>query len=134
MKILLENCAATIISCLSAEQGGADRIELCAALPEGGTTPSHGLVKQALRSVRIPIFPIIRPRAGDFLYTEEELAVMEEDIRDFVEMGVPGIVTGVLSADGTLDRTASLRLIEAARGVPVTLHRAFDRVKHPEVS
>lgn len=133
MKILLENCAASVASCLYAEEGGAGRIELCAALPEGGTTPSHGLVKVALQSVKIPIFPIIRPRAGDFLYSADELDTMETDIRDFVSLGVQGIVTGVLRADGSLDRKACERLIGAAQGLPVTLHRAFDRVKHPEI-
>lgn len=124
----LEICAASVASCIAAEEGGAGRIELCAALTEGGTTPSFGMVAQVLERVSIPVFPIIRPRGGDFLYTPDEVEVMEADIRMLVDLGVPGVVIGALTPQGALDTATMQRLIEAAQGREVTLHRAFDMV------
>ncbi|MDO4770393.1 copper homeostasis protein CutC [Porphyromonas sp.] len=128
-KISLEICANSVASCIEAERGGATRVELCAGIPEGGTTPSIGMLVCALESVSIPVFPIIRPRGGDFLYTEEEVRIMECDIRMFVDLGVKGIVIGALTPEGRLDKTVCRRLIDAAQGVEVTLHRAFDMVR-----
>lgn len=125
-KSCLEICANSIASCIEAEHGGASRVELCAGIPEGGTTPSIGMVACALESVSVPIFPIIRPRGGDFLYSKEEIDTMECDIRMLVDLGVPGIVIGALTPEGRLDKTVCARLIEAAQGRQVTLHRAFD--------
>ncbi|MDO5035522.1 MAG: copper homeostasis protein CutC [Porphyromonas sp.] len=129
-KVIFENCAGSVASCIAAERGGAGRIELCAALTEGGTTPSYGTVKIAKQMVAIPIFPIIRPRSGDFLYREVELLTMEEEIRSLVDLGADGFATGVLNEEGELDMEANRRLIEAAQGRPVTLHRAIDRTKY----
>lgn len=124
--ILLENCANSVQSCMAAERGGANRIELCAGLPEGGTTPSFGTVKVALQEVNIPIFPIIRPRSGDFIYTDIEVRQMLSDIYAFRELGVSGFVFGALTPSGDLDVEVSRTLLRATEGLPVTLHRAFD--------
>ena len=126
-KLIIENCAGDVPSCLQAERGGASRIELCAALSEGGTTPSYGTVATALRHCHLPIIPIIRPRSGDFLYTETEIDVMLEDIRVLRQLGVAGFSLGALTPDGDLDEELCRRLIREAEGLPVTLHRAFDR-------
>ncbi|SJZ48419.1 copper homeostasis protein CutC [Porphyromonas cangingivalis] len=128
-KFTLEICANSIASCIEAERGGASRVELCAGIPEGGTTPSIGMVTCALERVSIPVFPIIRPRGGDFLYTKEEIDTMECDIRMFVDLGVPGVVIGALTAEGRIDKEVCARLIEAAQGRQVTLHRAFDMAR-----
>lgn len=125
----LEICANSLASCLEAERGGAARIELCAGIPEGGTTPSIGTVVAALELLSIPIYPIIRPRGGDFLYSKEEIDIMECDIRMLIDLGVPGIVIGALTPQGTLDKEVCKRLIEAAQGRDVTLHRAFDMTR-----
>ena len=133
-KLIIENCAGDVPSCLEAERGGASRIELCAALSEGGTTPSYGTVTTALRCCRLPIIPIIRPRSGDFLYTETEIDVMLEDIRVLRRLGVAGFSLGALTPDGDLDEELCRRLIREAEGLPVTLHRAFDRAASLEAS
>lgn len=133
-KLIIENCAGDVPSCLEAERGGASRIELCAALSEGGTTPSYGTVATALRCCRLPIIPIIRPRSGDFLYTETEIDVMLEDIRLFRRLGVAGFSLGALTPDGDLDEELCCRLIQEAEGLPVTLHRAFDRAASLETT
>ena len=133
-KLIIENCAGDVPSCLEAERGGASRIELCAALSEGGTTPSYGTVTTALRCCRLPIIPIIRPRSGDFLYTETEIDVMLEDIRVLRQLGVAGFSLGALTPDGDLDEELCRRLIREAEGLPVTLHRAFDRTASLESS
>lgn len=125
--ITIEVCINSVASAIAAEAGGAHRVELCAALPEGGTTPSFGTVKKALKLVQIPIFPIIRPRSGDFIYNEVELDLMIEDIKAFCELGAHGFSFGVLDTNGRLDKDANARLIETCQGKPTTLHRAFDR-------
>ena len=131
-KCLFEVCANGVESCLAAQEGGADRVELCAGIPEGGTTPSYGEIKVARRlltSTRLHV--IIRPRGGDFLYTPLEVERMEEDIRMCKQLGVDGVVIGCLNADGLLDMDANRRLVEAAEGMSVTFHRAFDRCNNP---
>lgn len=133
-ELIIENCAGDVPSCLEAEQGGASRIELCASLSEGGTTPSYGTVATALRHCHLPIIPIIRPRSGDFLYTETEIDVMLEDIRVLRRLGVAGFSLGALTPDGDLDEELCRRLIREAEGLPVTLHRAFDRTASLEAS
>ena len=133
-ELIIENCAGDVPSCLEAERGGASRIELCAALSEGGTTPSYGTVATALRHCHLPIIPIIRPRSGDFLYTETEIDVMLEDIRVLRRLGVAGFSLGALTPDGDLDEELCRRLIREAEGLPVTLHRAFDRAASLEAS
>lgn len=126
---MIEVCAGSVASCIAAERGGADRIELCSALHEGGTTPSYGMVRKAVQAVALPIFPIIRPRGGDFVYSDTEVEVMVEDIKALRAAGAHGFSLGALTADGRLDREINTRLIAACGGLPVTLHRAFDRTQ-----
>lgn len=126
---ILENCAGDVPSCIEAERGGATRIELCAALSEGGTTPSYGTVVAAQRHCHLPIIPIIRPRAGDFLYSDEEVDGMIADMRILRSLGVAGFSLGALAPDGQLDSDLCRRLLREADGLPVTLHRAFDRTR-----
>lgn len=129
---LIEGCVDSYASCLAAYRGGADRLELCANLAIGGTTPSPSLFQQARRDCPIPINVLIRPRFGDFLYTAEELEEMRGEIRRFGSMGANGVVIGVLTPEGDLDREAMGRLIDCAGGMDVTLHRAFDMTRDPE--
>ncbi|HVH68341.1 MAG TPA: copper homeostasis protein CutC [Gemmatimonadales bacterium] len=124
--VLVEACVDSIKSALAAAAGGAQRLELCANLVEGGTTPSAGMLAECRRRLRIPIFVLVRPRGGDFLYSAPELAVMLEDIRSVKEAGAAGVVTGVLRSNGTIDAHSTSELIAAARPLQVTFHRAFD--------
>lgn len=124
--VLVEVCANSVESCIAAEKGGAKRVELCAALSEGGTTPSYGMVKKARESINIALHVIIRPRGGDFLYTSDEIEEMLEDIKQLKPLGVNGFVFGALRRDGSVDIEACKRLIEASKGVTTTFHRAFD--------
>lgn len=127
-----EICANSVESCLAAQEGGADRVELCAGIPEGGTTPSYGEIKLARKLLtKTKLHVIIRPRGGDFLYTPLELERMEEDIRICRELGVDGVVFGCLTEEGEIDREANSRLVELARPMSVTFHRAFDRTADP---
>lgn len=127
-----EICANSVESCLAAQEGGADRVELCAGIPEGGTTPSYGEIKLARKLLtKTKLHVIIRPRGGDFLYTPLELERMEEDIRICRELGVDGVVFGCLTEKGEIDREANRRLVELARPMSVTFHRAFDRTADP---
>jgi copper homeostasis protein len=125
-KIVFELCAETIQACLSAHEGGADRIELCSALSEDGLTPSHGLLKAAIAESGLPVHGLVRPRGGNFFYTKEEIAVMEADILHMRDLGVSGVVFGLLRSDGTVDVDATRHLVELARPLEVTFHRAFD--------
>jgi copper homeostasis protein len=128
-----EICANGVESCIAAQEGGADRVELCAGIPEGGTTPSYGEIKIArkvLTTTRLHV--IIRPRGGDFLYSKLELERMAEDIDICQKIGVDGVVFGCLKADGSIDKEANSLLMEHAKGLSVTFHRAFDRCKDPE--
>ena len=125
---MVEVCANGVESCLAAQQGGADRVELCAGIPEGGTTPSYGEIKVARRVLTTTrLHVIIRPRGGDFLYTDLEVERMAADIAVCRELGVDGVVFGCLKADGTIDVEKNRYLLECARGMSVTCHRAFDR-------
>lgn len=128
--MLIEACVDRVQSAIHAVAGGADRIELCQDLAIGGTTPSEGLVIQTMRAIDKPIVVMIRTRGGDFCYDEYEFAVMMEDIRRMRELQVAGIVTGMLSTDGRVDKKRMRQVIEAAQGMEVTFHRAFDMTKN----
>lgn len=133
MRPLLEICCGDIESVRAAVAGGADRIELCCALSEGGLTPSFGLLRKAI-GFGIPVNVLIRPRRGDFLYSEEEVDVMVEDIRQAVACGANGVVIGALDRDGNVDMSAVKRMVEAAGGVYMTFHRAFDLCRDTETA
>ena len=131
MKYLIEVATSDFLTTKSAVEGGADRIELCANLAEGGTTPSYAHIKKCREAFDIALFPIIRPRGGDFLYTKDEFEIMKNDIKLCKELGCEGIVIGLLNMDGTIDMTRASELIELAYPLEVTFHRAFDRCKDP---
>ena len=126
-----EICANSVASCIAAQEGGADRVELCAGIPEGGTTPSYGMIKSARESIDIALNVIIRPRGGDFLYSEEELKEMLYDIHTARKLGADGLVFGCLTPEGKVDIEAMKPLMEAAGDTPVTFHRAFDHSSDP---
>jgi len=123
---LLEIAAGSLASALAAQQGGADRIELCENLGEGGTTPSHGTLSMVRDRLRIPVYVLIRPRGGDFLYDEAECELMRRDVEHCARLGCDGVVIGALTADGDVDIAACRELMGAAQGMGVTFHRAFD--------
>lgn len=122
----IEVCANSVLSAIAAEKGGADRVELCDNLYEGGTTPSAAMIFQAKQQTAIDLFPIIRPRGGDFFYSEMEMQIMLKDMEIARQMGADGFVIGCLSTDGKVDYEKCARLIDAAKGLPITFHRAFD--------
>lgn len=131
MKYKIEICANSVASCLQAQKGGAYRVELCAGIPEGGTTPSYGETAVARQLLDIKLNIIIRPRGGDFLYSEVEHQAMLHDIEMAKKLGVDGVVIGCLKANGTIDMERNKELIDAAKGMNVTFHRAFDMCKDP---
>jgi copper homeostasis protein len=128
---LLEVCAGDIESVIAAANGGADRVELCSALVEGGVTPSIGFIKQALKVEGIKVHVLIRPRGGDFLYSPEEADMMVDDVIACREAGVHGVVIGALTPDGNIDIALCERLVKAAGNINVTFHRAFDLCANP---
>ena len=129
--MLVEICVDSATGALAAERGGADRVELCDNLLEGGTTPSAGSITVARRGLKIGLQVIIRPRGGDFLYNEEEMAVMREDIRVAREAKADGVVIGCLTAEGEIDVERTRELMSLARPMNVTFHRAFDMCQDP---
>lgn len=129
---MLEICAGSWDSVLAARDGGADRVELCSGLAEGGLTPSLGLIRAACRLDGLKVHVLIRPRGGDFLYTETEAALMEDDIRSAIDAGADGVVVGSLTPDGDVDTLQLRRWVAAAGGRNVTFHRAFDLCRQPE--
>ncbi|KAA6337605.1 Copper homeostasis protein CutC [termite gut metagenome] len=128
----VEICANSAESCVAAQTGGAWRVELCAGIPEGGTTPSYGEIVTARELITIKLHVIIRPRGGDFLYTAAEMKSMERDISMACDAGADGVVFGCLTADGNIDAKAVERLQKAAKGLPITFHRAFDKCVRPQ--
>lgn len=131
MIYIIEIATTDFTTTKSAVEGGADRIELCSALSEGGITPSFGLIKQCRKTFDVALFPIIRPRAGDFLYTDEEFELMKHDVLLAKQSGCDGAVIGLLKRDGDIDLERTAALVELAYPMEVTFHRAFDRCKDP---
>ena len=126
MTVLVEACVDSVASSLAAERGGARRLELCSALFDGGTTPSTGMIAACKAAVSIPVFVMIRPRGGGFVYSDAERDVMRRDVVVARELGADGVVIGGLRPDGMVDVALVRLLVEAADGLPVTFHRAFD--------
>ena len=127
----LEIIGFNIESCIAAQQAGANRIELCANPLEGGTTPSYGFIKAAREKLSIELYVMIRPRGGDFLYSNDEFEIMKNDIELCKQSGCDGVVLGLLTPDGTIDKKRCGELVDYAYPLGVTFHRAFDRTKDP---
>ncbi len=124
----LEVIGFNIESCMLAQAAGADRIELCDNPGEGGTAPSYGFIKAARAALQIELYPIIRPRGGDFFYSDAEFEVMKTDVQICKDLGCDGVVIGILNADATVDKERCKQLVALAYPMGVTFHRAFDRV------
>jgi len=130
----LEICANTYQSAKNALEAGAHRIELCQELSVGGITPSYGLLKKVIEELDIPVFVLIRPRSGNFVYSDDEFQIMKNDIQLCKDLGCKGIVSGVLKPDSTLDDERTKVLINLAKPLSFTFHRAFDEVKNPKAA
>ena len=126
---LVEVCVDAVASAEAAAAGGASRVELCGGLVEGGTTHSEGMIAEVRERIAIPLHVLIRPRGGDFLFSRDECAVMRRDIDAARRSGADGVVLGALRADGTIDEETTLALVEHARPLRVTFHRAFDMTR-----
>jgi len=131
MNYKLEVIGFTIEGCIIAQKAGADRIELCDNPADGGTTASYGFVKAAREKLQIELFPIIRPRGGDFFYSEDEFTIIKNDVRVCKELGCDGIVIGMLTKDGKVDKLKCSWLVDYVYPLGVTFHRAFDRTVDP---
>lgn len=131
MSHILEVCAGSVESAIAARNGGASRIELCSALEIGGITPTAGLIREVRKTDGIALHVLIRPRGGDFLYNDNEAAIMEHDIAMARDCGADGVVIGALTANGDIDTTLCRRLADAACGMSITFHRAFDMCRNP---
>ena len=127
----LDICASNYQSAINAQNAGAQRIELCSELAVGGITPSYGLLKQTLKNLNIPVFVLIRPRSGNFTYSDADFEIMKQDIQICKELGCKGIVSGVLNLDNTIDIERTKELIELSKPLAFTFHRAFDRTPNP---
>ncbi len=130
-RVQVEICVGDVASAIAAESGGADRVELCDNLAVGGTTPSAGTIAESCRRLSIPVHVLIRPRAGDFVYSEPEIAVMRHDIEVARALGAAGVVLGVLTPEAAIDRELTATLIALARPMCVTFHKAFDQTQEP---
>ena len=129
VKYIIEIATSDFLTTKSAVEGGADRVELCANLAEGGTTPSYGHIKKCREAFNVLIYPIIRPRGGDFLYNDAEFEIMLQDVKLCKQLGCDGVVIGLLNKDGTIDIKRTSVLVETAYPLGVTFHRAFDRCR-----
>jgi copper homeostasis protein len=132
MKFILETIAFNIESCAKAQTAGAQRIELCDNPSEGGTTPSYGFIKAAREKLDIQLYPILRPRGGDFLYSTDEFEIIKSDIKICKDLQCDGVVIGMLNEDATIDKARCSQLVNLAYPLGVTFHRAFDRVVNME--
>lgn len=130
-KYTLEICVDSVKSAINAERGGATRLELCSNLIIGGTTPTKSLFGEVRKNVNIPVNVLIRPRFGDFLYSDYEVNIIKNEIKMFRELGADGIVVGILTKDGEIDLNNMKKFINEAKGIPITFHRAFDVCKNP---
>ena len=128
---IIEACTTSVLSAIEAQKGGALRVELCDNIPEGGTTPGYGTIKKAREVLSIDLNVMIRPRGQDFCYSGLEFDIMKEDIRMCKQLGVDGVVFGILKPDGTVDVERTTELVELARPLSVTFHRAFDMTPDP---
>src|SRR4051812_9304364 len=133
-KIIVEICVGDLESALAAGPGGADRVELCDHLEVGGTTPGAGTIAEACRRLAIPVHVLVRPRGGDFVHTEAELAAMRYEIELARKLGAAGVVIGLLKPDATIDREQTAALVDLARPMSVTFHKAFDQTPDLEQS
>lgn len=131
MGYTLECCVDSVESAIAAKKGGADRLELCSALVIGGLSPSQALYRKIREQADIPIRVLLRPRFGDFCYTDYEHEILKEEVRSFRKLGADGIVIGTMKPDGTLNLEQMKELMEEAQGMTVTLHRAFDMCQDP---
>ena len=129
--MIIEFCAESYEYAMKAEKAGADRIELCKDLHLDGLTPNYKSAKRTIDTLNIPVFVLIRPRKGDFMYSDEEFELMKQDILKFKEMGCKGIVSGVLNDDNSIDIKRTKKLVELSRPLEFTFHRAFDVVSDP---
>ena len=130
--MLLEICANSYQSAKNAQDGGAQRIELCQELSIGGITPSYGLLKQVIENIHIPVFVLIRPRSGNFVYSDGEFEIIKKDIQICKDLGCSGIVSGVLNSDKSIDIKRTKELIELSKPLSFTFHRALDEVANPK--
>lgn len=129
--MIKEACIESFTEALIAQKKGANRVELCENLAVGGTTPSYGTVKVCLDKLNIPVFPMIRPRGGNFIYSNEEIEIMKEDIKLFKKLGVKGVVFGILTENNEIDIERTKELVDLARPMEVTFHKAIDELKNP---
>lgn len=129
--MIREKCIGSFLEALEAQALGAERVELCDNLTEGGTTPSYGTIKMVVEKLNIPAFVIIRPRGGDFYYTPEEIEIMKEDIKICKELGVKGVVIGALNRDNTINYDAIKDMIDLAKPMSITFHKAIDELENP---
>ena len=129
--MILEACVNSALSAIEAQKGGADRVELCENMADGGCTPSAGAIWFARQRLQIGLFVMIRPRGADFLYNHEEFEIMKEDVRMAKELRADGVVFGILNPDGTIDTEQMGQLAELARPMGITCHRAFDMTHDP---
>lgn len=127
--MLLEICASSYQSAINAQKAGAQRIELCAELALGGITPSYGFLKNVMQKMSIPVNVLIRPRSGNFTYSDEEFNIMKSDILLCKELGCQGVVSGILKANNTIDVSRTQELIALAKPLSFTFHRAFDWIE-----
>ncbi|WP_299392590.1 copper homeostasis protein CutC [uncultured Gelidibacter sp.] len=127
----LEICASNYQSAITAQKSGAHRIELCSELAVGGVTPSYGLIKHVMQELSIPVFVLIRPRSGNFTYSDAEFEIMKQDIQMCKELGCQGIVSGILNLDNSIDTARTQELVELAQPMAFTFHRAFDWTPNP---
>lgn len=129
---ILETCVDSVESAIAAYEGGASRLELCSNLIIGGTTPDESLYREIKKHIDIPVHVLIRPRFGDFCYTDYEYEIMKDQVRRFHDLGAEGIVIGILKPDGSLNQEQLVGLLKEAEGMSATLHRAFDVCKDPK--